>query len=260
EFLKKMIENFDETTIKGYADALFPFLNTDYEAGSSFLFIIFSFLLIAVVFTGAFNMGKLKYIFIFYLTGNIIILMLWHGGNGIRYVIPSIPVISVSFYNGLYSIIKKLTLRNKIRIAFSYAVLIIVIFSIPMIRKLEFYNSMDYPPPYMNYIKIAGYLKENTPANTIVCGRKPEILYYFSERPSVNYKYSTNPDDVIDDLLQKNADYVILDQLGYESTNIYLLPAVQNYPDLFKTVVYMKYPDTYLLKFEKESVDKSVAK
>ena len=258
EFLDKMIANFNETTIKGYVDALFPFLNVDYDAGSSFIFVLFSVIIITVVFTGAYNMGKLRYLFTFFLACNIFILMLWHGGNGIRYVVPSIPVISVSFYNGLLLIVKKITSKRKVFTVFAYSILIMGILSFPLIRKLEFYNSMDYPPPYMNYIKIARYLKENTPESSIVCGRKPEILYYFSERPSLNYEYTPNPDELIKDLIEKNVDFVILEQLGYESTNKYLLPAVQNNPNFFKTVIYIKYPDTYLLKFERDLAQKAL--
>jgi hypothetical protein len=251
EFIDKMIANFDETVIKGFVDSLFPFLNIQYQQDSTFLFIIFSIIILSIIFIGAYNMGRLKYLFIFFLLGNIGIFMLWHGGNGIRYVIPVIPVIFITFYNGILWLINKLV-KSKNSLLWGYALIIIIgILTVPTLKKLNLINSQNYPPGYKNYIAIAKSLKENTPKNTIVCGRKPEILYYFSERPSFNYKYSKDTDEVIRNLTEKNVDYVILDQLGYSSTSRYLYPAIKNNPDLFKTVIHLKNPDTYLLQFIK---------
>jgi hypothetical protein len=98
-------------------------------------------------------------------------------------------------------------------------------------------------------LNIAKSIKENTPENIVVCGRKPEILHYFAERPTFNYKYSSNPEEVINDLESKKIKYVILDQLGYSSTSLYLYPAIKTYPNRFKTILHLKNPDTYLLEF-----------
>jgi hypothetical protein len=100
ELIAKMIKNFDEIAIKGIKEILFPFITADYEASSSFFAIIISLLILAVLFYGAWNFGKLKWFFISYLLANIGLLLLWHGGNGNRYLVTIAPLIFALFYVG----------------------------------------------------------------------------------------------------------------------------------------------------------------
>ncbi len=50
-------------------------------------------------------------------------------------------------------------------------------------------------------------------------------------------------------MTDKDVDYVILEKLGYSSTNRCLFPAIKRYPEKFKIVKHLKDPDTYLIKF-----------
>ncbi len=251
EFIEKMISNFDETVIKGFNNVLFPFLKIDYRADSSALLIVSAIIVLLITFWGAYKMGKLKYLFIFFILGNMGIFMLWHGGNGARYVVPLIPVLFFTFFNGLFDLLKYPVKNEKLLSQLGYVLLLFGFFYFPGLKELGVINSQDYPANYKNYINIAKSLKANTPKNTVVCGRKPEILYYYSERPSCNYLYSSNTDEVLKDLEKNKVSYVILEQLGYGSTARYLFPAIQANPARFKTLIQLKNPDTYLLEFVK---------
>ena len=55
----------------------------------------------------------------------------------------------------------------------------------------------------------------------------------------------------IDNLIEKQVDYVVLEQLGYSSTYRYLLPAIQNNSDKFEVIQKLAEPDTYLLRLIK---------
>lgn len=68
----------------------------------------------------------------------------------------------------------------------------------------------------------------------------------------MNYLYSTEPEEVIRDLIDKQIKYVVLEQLGYASTVRYLYPAIVANPELFDLVWQLPDPDTYLLKFNRE--------
>ena len=78
----------------------------------------------------------------------------------------------------------------------------------------------------------------------------------FSKTWVCNYKWTTDESELISDLVKRNVDYVILDQLGYSSTYRYLLPAIQNHQQLFTPVMHLTNPDTYLLKFDREAASK----
>lgn len=251
EFFEKMIANFNETVIKGFIDSLFPFLEINYNSETSALLLVSSLIILGIIFYGALKMGKLKYVFLFFILGNIGLFMLWHGGNGIRYVIPIIPIIFICFFNGLFEILNLILKNERVIVKSGYSILLLGFLSLSSFNNQAKINKQDYPANFQNYINIAKSVKLNTPQDVIICGRKPEILHYFSERPSFNYKYSSNTNEVIEDLENHNADYVILDQLGYGSTPMYLVPAINANPSRFKSVIHLENPDTYLLQFIK---------
>ena len=57
---------------------------------------------------------------------------------------------------------------------------------------------------------------------------------------------------VLREMVKSGADYVVLDQLGFSSTALYLYPAIQKNPELFYPVVHLTLPDTYLLQFDRK--------
>jgi hypothetical protein len=154
EFIEKMIDNFNETVIHGFIDSLFPFLNISYSIETTVLFVIWSSIILGITLFGALKMQRLRFLFFFYLLSNIAILMIWHGGNGIRYVIPIIPIIFISFFNGVLMLAKLLLKNDKTVSIFGYSFLIVAILYIPQIEKLSKENEADYPPNYINYINI----------------------------------------------------------------------------------------------------------
>ena len=95
---------------------------------------------------------------------------------------------------------------------------------------------------------MAEYLKQNEPADVVVACRKPVIFYLYSNTYTTNYKYTTDQKVLLDDLKDKQVDYVVLEQLGYSSTLRYLFPVFRDQPDLFNIIVQKEKPKTYLVK------------
>ena len=64
--------------------------------------------------------------------------------------------------------------------------------------------------------------------------------------------YTKYTKELILDLVNKKVDFVVLDNLGYSSTYLYLYPAIQAYPQYFPQAV-MHYDNThqYLLRFDR---------
>lgn len=254
EFIEKMIKNFDETVIKGFKEILFPFINLDYNTGSGFIAVIAGFIILAVILYGAWNLKPLRWALMACLLAHIGLFMLWHGGNGARYVVPIAPLLFVCFYVGIYKILttwifKKESIFTK---NLPYAFIIMAFFMIPSVNARAKIAKTPYHPAYQNYFSIAKELEKQAP-NTICCCRKPELFRYFApDIFTINYLYSTNPNEVIQDLINKKINFVVLEQLGYSSTGLYLYPAIQQNPELFPIVWHLQNPDTYLLRFEKE--------
>lgn len=258
EMISKMLTNIDETVIKGFKEILFPFMDINYEEPSGLFAIIGGLLIVGIILFGAWHMGKLNWAMITFILANIGLFALWHGGNGSRYVVPIAPFIYVTFYVGLFMLL----LKNRVK-ENSYFALIFLIMAFPMISPLQTQAeiaSQPMHPAYKNYFTIAEEVNKKAPKGSVVCCRKPEIFAYYAPNTfTVNYKYDTNPDSVLADLVRKKVDFVILEQLGYSSTPLYLLPAIQANPDLFPILWYLQAPDTYLLKFNREAATQKIA-
>ena len=252
ELIDKMIANFDEIVIKGFKEILFPFITIDYSVPSGIAAIILGLFILAVVLYGAWNFGKFRWLMIGYMIANIGLLLLWHGGNGSRYLVTIAPFIFACFYLGIFNLTVLLKLKPKLQSNLPYTFLFMVLLMYSPLKVQSAEAKMPYMPAFENYFNIAKTMEEKAPKHTIVCCRKPELfLYYAPSMYAVNYAYSLDKKAVIKDLIDKKVDYVILDQLGFSSTYRYLYPAIQEYPKLFPIFWQLQNPDTYLLKFER---------
>lgn len=187
--------------------------------------------------------------------------MLWHGGNESRYVIPIAPFIIVCFYTGLYFlIISRIRSTSKTATYLAYLFLIMIFPLWPTVKAVSVRAKQPYPSAFANYFTIAAEMQKQLP-NSTVCCRKPEFFTYFApDLYALNYKYSTVTEEVIKDLIDKNVDYVVLEQLGYGSTVRYLYPAILANEELFELMWRLPNPDTYLFRFNREEAIKKLAK
>lgn len=261
EFAEKMLTNLDETVIKGFPEVLFPFLKLQPEP-SGFWGIAAGLLVLAVIVWGAWNTGRLRWLMLAFLAGNIGLFALWHGGNGTRYVTPIIPFVYVLFYNGLFALVR-LPLRRWVGDDSRWGLLLLLM-ALPMrapLTEMHKQSAMPYNRAYRNYFRMATELDRKLPAGTVVSSRKPDLFrYYAPHLIATNYRFDVNPDTVIAHMVSNKVDYVILEQLGYSSTPRYLLPAVQARPGLFPIAWQLPNPDTYLLRFERGKAEEMLKK
>jgi hypothetical protein len=130
--------------------------------------------------------------------------------------------------------------------------ILISIFLVPSIKKLRHDADTELKPAWANYYNLAKWVDENLEANAIIACRKPAMFYLYSNSFTVNYKYTEDEQDLINDLYNKQVDYVVMEQLGYSSTSRYLYPVIQNNPKRFELVQELNNPDTYLFRLKNE--------
>ncbi len=184
---------------------------------------------------------------------------MWLGGNGSRYVVPVAPFLFLFFYFGLCRLLRQIVVRlfqrkggKPVSVRWAYLLLLI---AFPMLSPLSIQAKearQPFPPAYRCYFELAKAMERQLPAGAVVSCRKPELFAYFA--PShfpVRYLFSTDPDEGVADMVRRKVDYVILEQLGYSSTPLYLYPALQKYPELFPVISHISSPDTYLLGFDR---------
>lgn len=252
EFVDKMTLNFYDTVIKGFTEVLFPFIRSN--GFSKITIFALGIFILATTFFGAWNLKRYRYLFIFYILGNISVFLIWHGGNGARYVWPLASFIAYCFFYGVFKIISiRLESRNKkTPEILAYSILLLSIFFIPKISDLHKSAKRDYHPAYKNYFELAERVKIMDTDGLVIACRKPAMFYYYSNAYVSSYRFSLNDKEVIKHLIDKKVDFVVLEQLGYSSTARYLFPAVQKNNELFQIRIHLKNPDSYLLYFDSE--------
>jgi len=238
----------------------FPFIHVDYDADITVMQWIIGIIILLIAAYGLYKLPKQRILILWYLLGTFGIVLLWPDvWFGPRYIIPVIPFILLLTVYGIYGGVlmvaeRKYKLNN--RLISNILIPWLFLFSIPLflpgVKELHAFAEGVYSNTYRNFFEIAKWSRYNTPADAIFCCRKPALFYAYAQRPMTLYKYTTDKEELIDDLKEKNVRFVVLEQLGYASTGRYLVPAIQRYPLKFNIIQHLQDPDTYLLEFNYE--------
>ncbi|MEO0088290.1 MAG: hypothetical protein ABIK77_00225 [candidate division WOR-3 bacterium] len=109
-----------------------------------------------------------------------------------------------------------------------------------------------YSLDWQNYFKALEWLKENTEEKAIIISRKPEFTYFISRRKSLLYKFSSNPQEVLKEILENKADYLLYDNFYWTLTSQrYLLPVLKIYSQYFQLVYKTSPPEMEIFKIRK---------
>ncbi|MBD3319537.1 MAG: hypothetical protein GF350_00405 [Chitinivibrionales bacterium] len=105
-------------------------------------------------------------------------------------------------------------------------------------------------PDWKNFYSCADWIRNNTPENSVIVNRKPELFYLRSHRAGCMYLYSHDVDKIIQDMKRKNVTHVVYDNFAWTRTTAkYLYPVIASHPELFDVVYALKNPDTFVLAF-----------
>ena len=257
--IKRMFSTSEMLITKAIPDSIIPNYTVNYAGSSTVFTWIIGILIISLIIFGFWKYFKENmWIFISYIVFSCGVITLWSAPSGNRYLVSIIPLLQMGLLLGIISIIKQILtsqLHKEMKINYVLIPLIFIssFYFLKDIRKISEENNRKIHPAYKNFFLIGKALKKEYPkGDIVVSSRKPSLLYLYSGSYGTRFSYSLNDTIVINNLLNSNVDYVILDQLGYSSTSRYLLPAIQKNQKLFKTVKHLKNPDTYLLWFDKE--------
>ncbi len=257
-----VIERFFDTLrmllTKAIPNTVMPYINVDYSSSTTVGEWIIAAIIVALIIIGFLKFGKFGYFFILYTLATLGVISLFNDPGENRYITTLVPYLEIGLFIGLYSVIAVGVKKLKIAQQFSPWILCVlfVFCSFPKLKAEHNQNTAPFPPNFQNYFTIGEGIRKALPPKTMICSRKPNLLYMFSKTWVCNYKWTNDESELISDLVKRNVDYVILDQLGYSSTYRYLLPAIQNHQQLFTPVMHLTNPDTYLLKFDREAASK----
>lgn len=93
-------------------------------------------------------------------------------------------------------------------------------------------------PEWTHYLQAIDWLQHNTPPDATIMGRKPELIYLLSGRPSLEYPYTQDGRILATSLRNHAVDYILEDAFTWtRTTATYLAPAMHAQSPV-PTVVY----------------------
>lgn len=107
-----------------------------------------------------------------------------------------------------------------------------------------------YPPSFSTYFEAARWLEQNAEPDAVVACRKAFLMSIISKRKTISYELNDDFDAVLAGLERGGADYVVVDQLSFNSTSRYLIPTIERHRERFRLAHVVPDPDTYILRFD----------
>ena len=190
-----------------------------------------------------------------YLILYLAILSLWFW-RGSRFLVVVLPFLFWYFLQGVDILFRKIPDRWRLHYG-AKSLQIIVLSLILLVGLRGSYEivkerSAPYPPQWANYFAVAKWAQENTPPDSLIMGRKANLLYLFSRRKTVVYPFTTDSAKIMSFIDKKRVDYVLVDAFTWTpTTRLYLYPAVKENWRRFGLVVSTGEPKTYLLKVKR---------
>ncbi|MBO4571492.1 MAG: glycosyltransferase family 39 protein [Bacteroidales bacterium] len=242
DFLKKAWLNLYDTTLNGFRCILFPGTGASWDDYYSVAAIIIGVLILALVVYGLWNMKPLHFAFLAFLLANTAFLMAWHSGNDYRYVTPYIPMVIAGFWYGVWCLLERFAKKPWPAVAVCMMALVPILLSLPKLKDAHQVGQSGYSPEYSFYFDLADKIEALNPdpgtvSPVAICCRKPELFSYHA--PSFyccNYPYTPDTEEMARFFIDRKVGFVVLDMLGYSSTERYLIPALGGMLDLLTTM------------------------
>ncbi|TRX58379.1 glycosyltransferase family 39 protein [Fulvivirga sp. M361] len=238
---ERIIINFQRIFSIELPEAIMPIINLSDETTNTVTKWLIGLIFLAIVIYGIKKMSSTGILVGGYLGFTILILFIWPDYfSSSRYLVPVIPILLISFYAGLYQLLNQLTKSYTKRVQFNpLFLLVFIFFFISPLKELSKASRQNYSPQWAEFFALAEWSKTNIAEGAVVCSRKPNLFYLFSKHPSCNYRYTEDPDDLLDGLNRHKVDYVVFDQLGFSTTPRCLGKAINTYQDRFKVIQYI---------------------
>ncbi len=239
DFITRIRENLSLYLFNIVGSAFFPVISMQFVQGLIGLIFL-------VCFIAGFIIRRRILDFIdFYIVFALALLLAWpRVWSGDRFLLPIMPILLFYLSFSLARLFDQLKLRFGLQAVIALFILINLFKIIP---SLGAGFSSKYPIDYQRYFEVCKWVRENTPTGSSIVARKPEFVYFFSNRKSFLYTFSYDEDRVLKDIL--NADYVLLDNFMWTATTQkYLLPVVRRNVALFTVEYQTPPPEFYLLR------------
>jgi len=180
----------------------------------------------------------------FYLGILILWPQVWSGGRFLVPIVPFLLYFLVFLIKQVGEIFSRYILQKQGNVLLGAGLLLLVLFHVKNVYQYQDFMA-NYPPDWANYFEAAEWAKENTPEDCIIADRKAELFCTTANRKAGGFLRITDHYELINDMVKKDVDYVILASIPYADYSRFLLPAIQAYPDRRMLIMYHSIQHTY---------------
>ena len=156
----------------------------------------------------------------------------------------------------LFIILGKLILKIRITSA-AYVFIVLLMIGTAFRPTFRENVTVEHRRPYYQgqwneYYEMSHWIKANTPEDSIIMSRKPELFYIWTGRKQAIYPFTRDKEAVIGSIYRNNVNYIALDSFTWTKTTLeYLVPALEGEIDklnlvkeIGKSKIYeVKYPE-----------------
>ena len=126
-----------------------------------------------------------------------------------------------------------------------------VMFTSSVIGSADLYSRKGwYPPNWDAYFKAGSWIRDHTTSDVVVACRKGFLMHLVSGRMTTGYVWG-EPAQVMAGLEKDGVDIVVLDELPFNSTPSYLVPAINAHRRRFRIAYQVPGHDTFVLVLDR---------
>lgn len=258
EMIDRGLKTLQMLITKAIPNTVTPYMKVDYGTASTFGEWVVGLLLIALILFGFWRMRRYFWFFTAYSAAVVGIICLWSAPSENRYITTLVPLLEIGLVVGVYALIEMGVCKLlSVKTAFSPLWLLIpaVMLASGRLKTVAEESRGALAPQLAGFIDAAKAVRKQLPPQTVVCSRKPSVFYVYAQCYVCNFKYTKDDVELIRGLINSKVDFVVLDQLGYSATGLYLYPAIMKHQELFDGVAAFRAPQTYLLQFNRQAAE-----
>ena len=253
-----ILGNIKMLTVQAIPESIVPFMPVRYNATPSHLLYVMAAVMLLLIIYGFFKMRGLRVVLPLLLVGNIVLVSIMNTPSYYRYMIIVLPFITAGFVLGLWSVFNCVTERLFKRSLTPWIVLLLIVPAVYLSRDntkhsiygLHKMTEAKYPPTLRTFLAIGNEVAK-LPDAGLVASRKPELLFVHAGVRGKRLKEATTNVDILNNMLDEDIDYLVLENMGFKYTYDVLYPFLQHHQNLFQIVKYTSDPMAILFKFKK---------
>jgi len=253
-YLSRFGKNFYLYSFFVFPQMLFPF-----TLPSPFRFLVGLFSLLLLIISFRKRLKAKDSLYPFYLFFSFFILFSWpEVWTGDRFLLPLFPFLLYYLFLGFDSLFPKR--GSLLYLFFGIIALGYLIKDFQGVgeniginlSRLKGDRYAGYPLDWVRYFQACEWIKEHTERDAVIVARKPEFVYFLTERKSFLYPFTTDPKKIMAKIEEREATHLLFDQFFWTQTSSrYLTPLLNEFSNRFEPIYSTDYPQMIVYQIKR---------